>query len=168
MSELQHETNELRRKLRSSSASDVQQSPIAMLTVAAEMGVHGSSSGTDLPLTPQSHIVPPVSYHQRQTTPSNGGIEPSLTRMVGQIMPADYALDPTESRALDNIDLSGSEINELFELFVRSLVFCVRAVLTGYEGSSSSMPIFCPYWIHNQHPTPIIRSRHSYFGLSSV
>ncbi|PLB38867.1 fungal specific transcription factor domain-containing protein [Aspergillus candidus] len=117
MSELQHETNELRRKLRSSSASDVQQSPIAMLTVAAEMGVHGSSSGTDLPLTPQSHIVPPVSYHQRQTTPSNGGIEPSLTRMVGQIMPADYALDPTESRALDNIDLSGSEINELFELF---------------------------------------------------
>ena len=124
LSELQHETAELRRKLRSSSTSDAQQSPISMLTVAAEIGVHGPNSGTDLPLTPQSHIVPPVSYHQRRTTPSNRDIEPSMTRTVGHNILVDYTPDPTESRVLNNIDVSGSEIDQLFELFVDVLNLC--------------------------------------------
>ncbi|XHG02033.1 hypothetical protein AWENTII_005398 [Aspergillus wentii] len=112
LSELEHETDELRRKLRSSASTDPHPSPIALLTAAAEMGVHSESSGGDLQLSTPPNHPQASSYPQQLLSP--GCSDPSLGRVE---TPTDRVADPTISRTLNNIEVTGEEIDEMFHLF---------------------------------------------------
>ncbi|PYI18069.1 C6 zinc finger domain protein [Aspergillus violaceofuscus CBS 115571] len=112
LSELEHETDELRRKLRRSHSESLQQSPIAMLTAAAEMGVHSTPTAGHLNLPPQQHTTNP--YHS-QLTPQ---MSPTLSYPQMEVVPVEVS-DPTEPRTLKNVKLTGAEIDELFRLFFR-------------------------------------------------
>ncbi|RAL15005.1 Zn(II)2Cys6 transcription factor [Aspergillus homomorphus CBS 101889] len=113
LSKLEQETDELRRKLRSSHSESLPQSPIALLTAAAEMGVHSASTGTDLPLTTQPHASPIALYPQILPQTSLASADPR-TDVVSQ-----HAPSPTAPRTLKNVRLTGSEIDELFKIFFR-------------------------------------------------
>ncbi|RAK79163.1 Zn(II)2Cys6 transcription factor [Aspergillus fijiensis CBS 313.89] len=113
LSELEQETDELRRKLRCDRSESLQQSPIAMLTAAAEMGVHSTPAAGHLNLPPQPHITSNP-YHS-QLTPQ---MSPALSYPQMQVVPVEVS-DPTEPRTLKTVKLTGSEIDELFRLFFR-------------------------------------------------
>ncbi|KAH1280783.1 hypothetical protein KXX33_001172 [Aspergillus fumigatus] len=95
--ELEHEANELRRQLQAAQAPaqapNHHASPIAMLTAAAEMGVHSASSEVALRL------------------------EEPLAKV--DIEPDDHRLEPTVSRTLNNVTIKAAEIDDLFQVFFR-------------------------------------------------
>ncbi|GLA64918.1 hypothetical protein AtubIFM56815_008065 [Aspergillus tubingensis] len=112
LSELEQETDELRRRLRYTQPDPSRPSPIAMLTAAAEMGVNPTTAEGNLIFHAQSH-TPPVEGSQH-ILPSPG-LGPSLPgpEMVSGVR----APDATEPRSLNNVYLTGSEIDELFQIF---------------------------------------------------
>ncbi|PYH43903.1 Zn(II)2Cys6 transcription factor [Aspergillus saccharolyticus JOP 1030-1] len=114
LSKLEQETDELRRKLSGSHSESLQQSPIAMLTAAAEMEVvHPTPTAADSNLPPHPQTTSIV--YSQQLTPH---LSPSLSYSRITAVP-DRLPTPTESRTLKNVHLTGSEIDELFQLFFR-------------------------------------------------
>ncbi|OGM47736.1 Zn(II)2Cys6 transcription factor [Aspergillus bombycis] len=112
LSELEHETDELRKRLRSSQSALPQPSPIAMLTAAAEMGVHSTGVEVGLHLTPQSQS-PPASC--AETSVPSVSLRPPLPR-VGYTL-GERVSDPTVPRTLSGVEVTGEEIDEIFQLF---------------------------------------------------
>ncbi|PIG90106.1 Zn(II)2Cys6 transcription factor [Aspergillus arachidicola] len=112
LSELEQETDELRKRLRSSQSVLSQSSPIAMLTAAAELGVHSKGNEVGLHLTPQSQS-PPASY--AETSVPSLSLGPPLPRV--ECTPRERASDPTVSRTLSGVEVTGEEIDEIFQLF---------------------------------------------------
>ncbi|KAJ5310912.1 citrate synthase [Penicillium atrosanguineum] len=105
ISDLERESEDLRRKLRSSQPADTHLSPIALLTAAAEMGVRTPASDT-LSETPQ----PPPSYPPQLLAP---------TVLVHSTPGPAYDGDTTKSRTLNGIQVSAQEIDDLFQIFFR-------------------------------------------------
>ena len=86
-----------------------------MLTAAAEMGVHSTGNEVGLHLTPQSQS-PPNSCTE-PTVPSLS-LGPPLPRV--EYAPGKQASDPTVSRTLSGIEVTGEEIDEIFQLYARN------------------------------------------------
>ncbi|KAF4161057.1 hypothetical protein CNMCM6936_007311 [Aspergillus lentulus] len=129
--ELEHEANELRRQLQAAQAPNHHASPIAMLTAAAEMGVHSASSEIALSLpTPPAPALPtppasgppscaaalPVPSYAQQLLSSTGLGEP-LAQV--DIEPDNHRLEPTVPRTLNNVTVKAEEIDDLFQVFFR-------------------------------------------------
>ncbi|QRD89666.1 Zn(II)2Cys6 transcription factor [Aspergillus flavus] len=112
LSELEQETDELRKRLKSSQSVLSQPSPIAMLTAAAELGVHFTGNAVGLDLTPQSQS-PPASY--AETSVPSLSLGPPLPQV--ECTPGERASDPTVPRTLDGVEVTGEEIDEIFQLF---------------------------------------------------
>lgn len=113
---MEQETNELRKKLRSSQSVVPEPSPIAMLTAAAEMDQEAATNVPDYNLTPQSQS-PSLSQHH--PLPRSISLGPTLPRI--EAGPGDRLSDPTVPRVLNNVTVVGEEIDEIFELCVLSL-----------------------------------------------
>ncbi|KAJ5937586.1 hypothetical protein N7454_003928 [Penicillium verhagenii] len=110
LSDLQRESEELRRKLRASQPADPHPSPIALLTAAAELGSRGDPHSSSLP---SSSHVSPDSYPPQLLAPSS----------LGSGTPAP-ALDnndasATLARTLNGVELTKNEIDDLFQLYFR-------------------------------------------------
>ncbi|KAJ5625345.1 hypothetical protein N7510_001654 [Penicillium lagena] len=106
LSELEKESEELRRKLRASqSAESPNPSPIALLTAAAEMGVREgpSAGGGDLHI-PVSQVAAAPVYPLTTSGPAPGWTEGNTT-------------DITKSRSVNGNWVTGEEIDDLFRLF---------------------------------------------------
>ncbi|KAJ6134731.1 hypothetical protein N7523_001053 [Penicillium sp. IBT 18751x] len=103
ISDLERESEDLRRKLRASQPADPHLSPIALLTAAAEMGVRTPASDT------LSETQPPPSYPPQLLAPM--GPE---HRIPGPVCDGD-----TKSRTLNGIQISAQEIDDLFQIFFR-------------------------------------------------
>lgn len=116
LSELEHETDELRRKLGTQNVNP-QSSPIAILTAAAEMGVHreGTNAG-DIQLPPPSQ--PSISSYSQQMM-SLACLGPSIPRIESD---SESRSDPTSSQTLNGITITGQEIDEIFQLCVSTLL----------------------------------------------
>ncbi|RHZ73125.1 hypothetical protein CDV55_108616 [Aspergillus turcosus] len=128
--ELEHEANELRRQLQAAKAPNHHASPIAMLTAAAEMGVHSASSEVALGLpTPPGPVIstppasgpspscaaaPPVESYAQQLL-SSAGLEAPLAQV--DIEPDNRRLEPTVPRTLNNVTVKAAEIDDLFQVF---------------------------------------------------
>ncbi|RAL04650.1 putative C6 transcription factor (Leu3) [Aspergillus ibericus CBS 121593] len=113
LSELEQETDELRRRLRYTQPNHPRPSPIAMLTAAAEMEVNSAASAGELTFHTESHT--PSVESQQQLLPSIGLVPPPLPD--AGVVPGVQTSDSTEPRTLNNIHLTGSEIDELFHVF---------------------------------------------------
>lgn len=105
LSDLQRESEELRQRLRASQPADPQPSPIALLTAAAELG--GRSGPQSDTLSGHSHVSPET-YPPQLLAPS------SLSS--GTPGPALETNDVTLSRTLNGVEVTGQEIDDLFEL----------------------------------------------------
>jgi hypothetical protein len=103
LSELEKESEELRRKLRTShSTESPNPSPIALLTAAAEMGVREEpSAGGDLDI-PTSQVAAPT-YPLTTTGPAPVWTEGTTG-------------DITKSRSVNGVWVTGEEVDELFQL----------------------------------------------------
>ncbi|GLA38218.1 hypothetical protein AnigIFM63309_005224 [Aspergillus niger] len=112
LSELEQETDELRRRLRYAQPDPSRPSPIAMLTAAAEMGVNSAAVEGDLAFHTQSHTPPVEDSQHVLPSPGLGPPLPGPGMISGVRAP-----DATEPRSLNNIYLTGSEIDELFQIF---------------------------------------------------
>ncbi|KAE8372812.1 C6 zinc finger domain protein [Aspergillus bertholletiae] len=112
LSELKQETDELRKRLRSSQSALPQPSPIAILTTAAEMGVPLLGNEAGLRLTPQSQSSP-ASY--AETSAHFLSLGPPMSR--AEHTPGERASDLTVSRTLNGVEVIGEEIDEIFQLF---------------------------------------------------
>ncbi|GMF67831.1 unnamed protein product [Aspergillus oryzae] len=110
------ETDELRKRLKSSQSVLSQSSPIAMLTAAAELGVHSTGNAVGLDLTPQSQS-PPASY--AETSVPSLSLGPPLPQV--ECTPGERASDPTVPRTLDGVEVTGEEIDEIFQLYTPNL-----------------------------------------------
>ncbi|KAJ5641341.1 hypothetical protein N7490_005341 [Penicillium lividum] len=106
LSDLQRESEELRRKLRASQPADPHPSPIALLTAAAELGSRPDPQGASYP---SSQATPDV-YPPQLLAPSSLG--------SGTPAPA-FDNDATLPRTLNGIELTSQEIDDLFQLFFR-------------------------------------------------
>ncbi|EYE90290.1 Zn(II)2Cys6 transcription factor [Aspergillus ruber CBS 135680] len=108
LSELENETYDLRKRLRASAPAE-SPTPIAMLTAAAEMGAHSdNSNGREL----QAHSTPATTI----SAYSQSLLSSSCTPQVDVVSDRRIA-DLTIPRTLENVTLSGKEIDELFQLF---------------------------------------------------
>lgn len=92
-----------------------------MLTAAAELSVNSGCNGVGLQLTPPPHI-PPMSPYSQQMTPVSLG--PSVPGIAD--VPEERNSEPTSSQTLNGITLTGSEIDELFQLYAPSYTYHVR------------------------------------------
>ncbi|GAB1193749.1 hypothetical protein APSETT444_002977 [Aspergillus pseudonomiae] len=86
-----------------------------MLTAAAELGVHSTGTEAGLHLTPQSQS-PPASY--TETSVPSLSLGPPLPR--AEYAPGDRASDPTVPRTLSGVEVTGEEIDEIFQLYAPS------------------------------------------------
>lgn len=112
LSDLERESEELRRKLRASQSADPHPSPIALLTAAAEMGVLSGPGSDALPGPPPA---PAASYPPQLLAPT--------TLENGTPGPALEGGDTTKPRSLNGVQVRGEEIDDLFQLFVWSVSF---------------------------------------------
>lgn len=111
LSELERESEDLRRKLRASQPTDPHPSPIDLLTAAAGMGVRtGSASGPASGVSQSPHIPPP-SYPPQLLAPNSGGDRPSA--------PALESGGLTKSRSLNGVQVQGEEIDDLFQMYAQ-------------------------------------------------
>ncbi|KAJ5698831.1 hypothetical protein N7462_000836 [Penicillium macrosclerotiorum] len=108
LSELERESEDLRRKLRASYPAEPHPSPIALLTAAAEMGVR-SGPGSDSIST--SSQVAPDSYPPQLLAPNN------LDHATP--VPALNGVDTTKPRELNRVHVQAAEIDDLYQLFFR-------------------------------------------------
>ncbi|KAJ5732403.1 hypothetical protein N7493_003884 [Penicillium malachiteum] len=109
LSDLERESAELRQKLRTSQSADPHPSPIALLTAAAEMGVHAGPRSDTLSGPSQ---VSPESYPLQLLAPSSLG--------SGTPGPAlENASHVTLSRTLNGVEVSSQEIDDLFAIYFR-------------------------------------------------
>ncbi|RHZ63781.1 fungal specific transcription factor domain-containing protein [Aspergillus thermomutatus] len=131
--ELEQEANELRQQLQlqAAPAPGHHASPIAMLTAAAEMGVHSASSEVALSLptppapalptppasgpSPSCGAAPPVQSYAQQVL-SSGCLEAPLAQAD---IESGNRLEPTVPRTLNNVTVEAAEIDDLFQLFFR-------------------------------------------------
>lgn len=111
LSELEQETIELRRKLRSSENNNSLSSPIAMLTAAAEMGV-APGNAADMPALSPPQC--PVGYTQ-PVAPRVDIVPPPVPRPENgpEVRPSERSI----ARTLNGVQVSGEEIDEIFRLF---------------------------------------------------
>lgn len=114
LSELEHETDELREKLRSSQNVNPQHSPMNMLTAAAELGVHSRSNRASMRLSPPPPPPSISNYSQQMVSPVCLG--PSLPRITDDT--EDRSAGPTSPQTLNGITVTGEEIDEIFQLYV--------------------------------------------------
>ncbi|KKK16620.1 hypothetical protein ARAM_000512 [Aspergillus rambellii] len=161
LTDLEKETNELRKKLESSQTPTAQVASIAMLTAPTEIGYDEGEAGLasninpSLPVTVATlnppvltdpNLLPPIAVavskpfiHNTAPTsltapyyPPSGPFPSWRIRLppllppvgLGQIHPKKMDLaqgcrepEPTECRTLNNIQLTGGEIDEIFKLF---------------------------------------------------
>ncbi|KAJ6122881.1 hypothetical protein N7512_005346, partial [Penicillium capsulatum] len=103
ISDLERESEELRRKLRASHPADP--SPIALLTAAAEIGGRAESNSLSEP-------TPPDSYPPQLLAPAS-------LRPVTPAPAVDTTSEATRSRSLNSVEVTGEEIDDLFHLFFR-------------------------------------------------
>lgn len=104
---MERESEELRRKLRASQPGNPHPSPIALLTAAAEMGIPAGPQRDSL--SNHSRVVSPESYPPQLLAPSSLG--------SGTPGPAlENNNDATLPRTLNGVEVTGGEIDELFEL----------------------------------------------------
>lgn len=114
LSELERETEELRRKLRASESSSGVASPIAVLTAAAEMGV----APGNLAATPSASSPPrPSGYLNPTGPPVSMNLRPSGVLQNGD-GPGTHAGDRTLARTLNGVRVEGEEIDDIFQLCV--------------------------------------------------
>lgn len=118
LSELEQETDELRRKLRSSENNSLS-TPIAMLTAAAEMGVDSGNSA-DIPALSPPQIS--VGYTQ-PAVPRVDVVPPPVPRPENG--PEGRASEQSIARTLNGVEVTGEEIDEIFRLYVSSIRFLV-------------------------------------------
>ncbi|BDD61279.1 hypothetical protein MAP00_006338 [Monascus purpureus] len=106
LSNLQQEAEELRRKLRASQSSEnIHSSPMAMLTAAAELGEHPTSNGPAAVHLPSVSAYPlPHAYSSSQ----EARVETATVRRN---------TEPTTSRTLNGVTLTGEEVDDIFQLF---------------------------------------------------
>ncbi|KAL1964856.1 hypothetical protein VTN77DRAFT_6358 [Rasamsonia byssochlamydoides] len=115
LSELEHEAEELRRKLRNSESSNSLASPIAVLTAAAEMGVAPGNLAAIPPATSPPHssgylnpTAPPVPVDLRPPAVLQNGEGPGMRSGA-----------KTLARTLNGVRVEGEEIDDIFQLFFR-------------------------------------------------
>ncbi|KAL2834667.1 C6 zinc finger domain protein [Aspergillus pseudoustus] len=111
LSELEHETKDLRRKLRASDSADLNPSPIPPLTAATNLTPR-TESNSNL-IHGESHI-PPSLYPTQLLAPGGMG----NTLLTPGPVPALEA-GATRGRSLHGVEVSGDEIDDLFQLFFR-------------------------------------------------
>lgn len=104
LSELEQESEELRRKIRSSQDVEPHPSPIALLTAAAEMEGRAGPATASLPT---SSDVPPISHSPNLPLPAHQNPGPELE-----------GADLTKSRMLNGTRVTGEEIDDMFTLYV--------------------------------------------------
>ncbi|KAL2847050.1 hypothetical protein BJX68DRAFT_240170 [Aspergillus pseudodeflectus] len=105
LSELERESEDLRRKLRASQSADLNPSPIPPLTATTDLT---SRTESDSGLMPGESHTPPPSYPSPLLAPSGMG-NASLT-------PGPVA---TRARILRGVEVRPDEIDDLFQLFFR-------------------------------------------------
>ncbi|KAF9893650.1 hypothetical protein FE257_010962 [Aspergillus nanangensis] len=137
LSELEHEADTLRQRLRSSNSAHPEPSPIAMLTAAAEMGAQSTATQPGMNLTPQSQSPSSSYMHQPPPTICLG---PALSRVDAG--PRDRASDPTEPRVLNSIEVTREEIDDIFQIFFHQYSFFVPIL----------DPQTCPNTYYRQSP----------------
>ncbi|KAJ5999685.1 hypothetical protein N7481_000094 [Penicillium waksmanii] len=113
MSELQQESEDLRRKLRVSHPVDPHPSPIALLTAAAEMAPRSEPNSDSMSGTPNISLP---SYPPQLLAPN--GLEISPSTPAPAPAPA-LEGDTTRSRSLHGVEVRGDEIDDLFHIFFR-------------------------------------------------
>ncbi|KAJ5354396.1 uncharacterized protein N7496_012829 [Penicillium cataractarum] len=108
LSELERESEDLRRKLRASQPTDLSPhpSPIALLTAAAEMGAHSRPGSNSVSVSSNA----PLDAYSPHLLAPNG-----LTHMTPA--PALDGGGTTKSRSLNGVQVQGEEIDDLFRLF---------------------------------------------------
>lgn len=150
LSELQLETDELRRRLRSSQSSNPEPSPIAMLTAAAEMSNEPTRNVADLQSSDQ--YPTPASSHAPQSIPAFI-FGPTIPKP--EPVSRDRATDPTKPRILNNITVTAAEIDDIFDLCV-FISFITRVqcdLIRGrfFDQYSSFLPILDPHTTPNSY-----------------
>jgi hypothetical protein len=108
MSELEEESENLRRKLRASHPADPHPSPIALLTAAAEMAPRSEPNSDSMSGTPN---IPTPSYPPQFLAPNGLGISPSTPAPAPALEG-----DTTRSRSLHGVEVRGEEIDDLFHM----------------------------------------------------
>ncbi|CEJ57860.1 hypothetical protein PMG11_06538 [Penicillium brasilianum] len=110
LSELERESEDLRRKLRASQPADLSPhpSPIALLTAAAEMGAHSRQGSNSVSLSSNA----PLDAYSPHLLAPNG-----LTHRTPAPAPALDGGGTTLSRSLNGVQVQGEEIDDLFRLF---------------------------------------------------
>lgn len=121
----------MRRKLRASQSSEnIHSSPMAMLTAAAELGEHPTSNGPAAVHLPSVSAYPlPHAYSSSQ----EARVETATVRRN---------TEPTTSRTLNGVTLTGEEVDDIFQLCVACrfhyFPFSPK-VLTHYEDFLTTM-----------------------------
>ena len=111
LSDLQQETNDLRRRLKSSqSSTNPHPSPISMLTAAAELGASPANSE---PTTLQMSPISP--YPQPMLSRVCSSPEEPRAELASS---GEQAADITLTRTLNGVEVTGFEIDEIFQLCV--------------------------------------------------
>ncbi|KAJ5894902.1 hypothetical protein N7495_006593 [Penicillium taxi] len=104
LSDLERESDELRRKLRTSESTDPHSSPISLLTAAAEMGIR-TGPGIDVASVPSR--APTDSYTSQLRSLTHEMPRPVL------------GTNTTKNRNLNDILVTSEEIDDLFQIFFR-------------------------------------------------
>lgn len=161
LSELEQETDELRRKLRTSEARSSISSPIAMLTAAAQMeNVIGSGENQSaLPSSQDS-----LGYSQPAIT-QPALFPPSMPLSVDSVS-GSRGSDRTLPRTINGIKLTSDEIDDIFQLYVGNFVSSKLSLQLTPADSFKTMRNGCRSLIPRQAQIRITPSRHSFFGPS--
>jgi len=109
LSELERESEDLRRKLRATQPGDLNPhpSPIALLTAAAEMGAHSRAGSHSI--SGSSHS--PLDAYSPHLLAPNG-----LTHATPAPAPALDGGGTTKARRLNGVQVQAGEIDDLFQL----------------------------------------------------
>lgn len=158
MSELQQESEDLRRKLRASHPADPHPSPIALLTAAAEMAPRSEPNSDSMSGTPN---IPPPSYPPQLLAPNGLGISPSTPAPAPALEG-----DTTRSRSLHGVEVRGDEIDDLFHMCGFKIPEAYFPLLTNpcVTASSATTPNSYPFSTHNPDQTHTIHNPPSSSG----
>lgn len=166
LSELERESEDLRRKLRVSRSADPQPSPIALLTAAAEIAPRSETNSDSISATPS---IPPPSYPPQLLAPNGLGIS-SSTPAPAPTPVSGIDGDTTRSRSLHGIEVFGDEIDDLFQLYEIIIIppMISKALLADRQYHTAISVIilnFSPFLTHKRNQTHIIHNLLSCFGV---
>ncbi|KAL4972611.1 hypothetical protein BDW66DRAFT_169478 [Aspergillus desertorum] len=111
LSELERESEGLRRKLRASQPADLNPSPIPLLTAAAELTPRSEPNSDSM--SGASHVRPPLYSPQLLALSADGN-----SSLTPGAVPALEGV-ATRARSLHGVEVRGNEIDDLFQLFFR-------------------------------------------------